>query len=45
MAATAVEFPFLSLQKKRTKPIESRSNGVFLSVGADSRFSIATIWD
>ena len=41
----AMEFPFLSLQKKRTKPIEYRSNGVFLSVGADSRFSIATIWD
>ena len=41
----AMEFPFLSLQKKRTKPIEFRGNGVHLSVGADSRFSIATIWD
>jgi plasmid replication initiation protein len=41
----AMEFPFLSLQKKRTKPIEYRNNNVHLSVGADSRFSIATIWD
>src|SRR5512132_180933 len=41
----AMEYPFLSLQKKRTKPIEFKGNGVHLSVGADSRFSIATIWD
>ena len=41
----AMEFPFLALQKKRTKPIEFKGNGVHLSVGADSRFSIATIWD
>ena len=40
-----MEYPFLSLQKKRTKPIEFSKNGVHLSVGADSRFSIATIWD
>ena len=38
-------YPFLSLQKKRTKPIEFRKNGVSLSVAADRRFSIATIWD
>jgi plasmid replication initiation protein len=41
----AMEFPFLALQKKRTRPIEYRSDGVFLSVAADSRFAIATIWD
>ncbi|MGZ9032951.1 MAG: replication initiator protein A [Rhodospirillales bacterium] len=41
----AMEYPFLSLQKKRTRPIEFKANGVHLSVGADSRFSIATIWD
>ena len=40
-----MEYPFLALQKKRTKPIEFSKNGVHLSVGADSRFSIATIWD
>jgi plasmid replication initiation protein len=41
----AMEFPFLSLQKKRIRPIEYRAPGVHLSVAADSRFSIATIWD
>jgi plasmid replication initiation protein len=41
----AMEFPFLSLQKRRTKPIEFAAGDVRLSVGADSRFSIATIWD
>ena len=40
-----MEYPFLSLQKKRIKPIEFRKNGVSLSVAADRRFSIATIWD
>lgn len=40
-----MEYPFLSLQKKRTKPIEFRKNDVSISVAADSRFSIATIWD
>ena len=41
----AMEFPFLSLQKRRTQPIEFEHGGVHVSVGADSRFSIATIWD
>src|SRR5512144_1194590 len=41
----AMEFPFLALQKRRTQPIEFEQNGVHVSVGADSRFSIATIWD
>lgn len=40
-----MEFPFLSLQKKRTVPIEFSSQNVHVSVAADSRFSIATIWD
>jgi plasmid replication initiation protein len=41
----AMEFPFLALQKRRTQPIEFEQNDVHVSVGADSRFSIATIWD
>jgi Replication initiator protein A len=40
-----MEFPFLALQKRRTVPIEYSNGGVYVSVGADSRFSIATIWD
>jgi plasmid replication initiation protein len=41
----AMEFPFLSLQKRRTKAIEFAAGDARISVGADSRFSIATIWD
>lgn len=41
----AMEFPFLSLQKKRTQPIEYRDKAISISVAADSRYSIATIWD
>jgi plasmid replication initiation protein len=41
----AMEYPFLALQKKRTKPITYRKGNVSLSVAADVRFSIATIWD
>lgn len=41
----AMEYPFLALQKRRTKPIVFRKNGLSLSVAADSRFSIATVWD
>jgi plasmid replication initiation protein len=41
----AMEYPFLALQKRRTKPIFFRKNGLSLSVAADSRFSIATVWD
>jgi plasmid replication initiation protein len=40
-----MEYPFLALQKRRTKPIVFRKNGLSLSVAADSRFSIATVWD
>jgi plasmid replication initiation protein len=40
-----MEYPFLALQKKRSKPIEYRSRGIHLSIAADVRFSIATIWD
>src|SRR5262249_47562889 len=40
-----MEYPFLSLQKARTKPIEFQKGDVHLSVAADIRFSIATIWD
>ncbi len=40
-----MEYPFLSLQKRRTKPIEYRHNNVHISVDSDRRFSIATIWD
>lgn len=41
----AMAYPFLALQKRRTKPIEYVDKHVQVSVGADSRFSIATIWD
>ena len=40
-----MEYPFLSLQKKRLKPIEFSANNVRVSVAADVRYSIATIWD
>ena len=41
----AMEYPFLALQKKRTKPIEYSSRGIHISIDFDRRFSIATIWD
>lgn len=41
----AMEYPFLALQKRRIRPIEYRNANVHLSVAADPRFSIATIWD
>lgn len=41
----AMGYPFLALQKRRTTPITYSDGNVWLSVGADSRFSIATIWD
>jgi plasmid replication initiation protein len=41
----AMEYPFLSLQKKRTRPITYRKGNIHLSIAADVRFSIATIWD
>ena len=40
-----MDYPFLSLQKVRTKAIEYRRNGVHISIDSDRRFSIATIWD
>ena len=40
-----MEFPFLSLQKKRTKPITFCKEDVSLSVHAPAEFGIATIWD
>jgi plasmid replication initiation protein len=40
-----MEYPFLSLQKVRRKPIIFRKGNIHLSIAADVRFSIATIWD
>ena len=40
-----MEYPFLSLQKGRSKPIKFESKGVNLSVHAPAEFGIATIWD
>lgn len=40
-----MEYPFLALQKRRTTPIEFKDRKVYVSVGADARFGIATIWD
>jgi len=40
-----MSYPFLALQKRRTKPIEYKAKNVHLSVAADIRYSIATIWD
>jgi plasmid replication initiation protein len=41
----AMEYPFLALQKRRTKPIEFRKTGLSLEVHAPVKFGIATIWD
>jgi plasmid replication initiation protein len=41
----AMEYPFLALQKRRTKPIAFRRNGISLEVHAPAKFGIATIWD
>ena len=41
----AMEYPFLALQKRRTKPIEFRKSGLSLEVHAPVKFGIATIWD
>ena len=40
-----MEYPFLSLQKQRIKPIEYSENGININVTANPRFSLATIWD
>jgi plasmid replication initiation protein len=41
----AMEYPFLSLQKGRTKSIEFRTDNVSLEVHAPEKFGIANIWD
>lgn len=40
-----MEFPFLSLQKKRIEPIAFKSPAVSLEVHSPAKFGIATIWD
>lgn len=40
-----MEYPFLALQKRRTAPIEYRSERVFVEVYAPQKIGIATIWD
>lgn len=40
-----MEYPFLSLQKGRKEPITFSDKNVSLSVAADSRYAIASIWD
>lgn len=40
-----MEYPFLSLQKKRVKPVEYETREIRISVAADSRVAIASIWD
>src|SRR6476620_2504285 len=40
-----MEFPFLSLQKKRVEPITFKSPKVSIEVHAPAKFGIATIWD
>lgn len=40
-----MEFPFLSLQKKRIEPITFKSPTVSIEVHSPAKFGIATIWD
>jgi len=40
-----MEYPFLALQKRRTKPIEYRNSKVSIEVHAPEKFGVATIWD
>jgi plasmid replication initiation protein len=40
-----MEYPFLSLQKKRVKPIEYKAENISIEVHAPVKFGIATIWD
>lgn len=40
-----MEYPFLSLQKKRIKPIKFAAKDVSLQVHAPGEFGLATIWD
>src|SRR5512133_2012385 len=41
----AMEYPFLSLQKKRVRPIRYVRERVSLSVHAPAEFGLASIWD
>jgi plasmid replication initiation protein len=41
----AMEYPFLSLQKGRTKPIKFRKGNISLGVHAPAEFGLASIWD
>ncbi|MBQ0819143.1 replication initiator protein A [Microvirga sp. HBU67558] len=41
----AMEHPFLSLQKRRTKPIIYDNGSAHIEVHAPEKFGIATIWD
>ena len=41
----AMGYPFLSLQKRRTAPVEFEHEGVSVEVYAHPKFGIATIWD
>jgi plasmid replication initiation protein len=41
----AMAYPFLSLQKRRTTPIEFERNGLSIGVHAPAEFGLATIWD
>lgn len=41
----AMEHPFMSLQKRRTKPIIYTNDKVRIEVHAPEKFGIATIWD
>jgi plasmid replication initiation protein len=41
----AMDYPFLSLQKGRTKSIEYRKGGVSVEVHAPGKFGLASIWD
>ena len=40
-----MEYPFLSLQKGRTVPIEFRRKDVSIEVHAPAKFGLASIWD
>lgn len=41
----AMEHPFLSLQKRRIRPIIYANNNIRIEVHAPEKFGIATIWD
>ncbi len=41
----AMAYPLLSLEKRRTAPIEYARNGVSIEVHSPAKFGLATIWD